>query len=98
MKKSAPDQRNALFTNNNSILPDFPAAGKLPRFVIEQLPTPLREPASVVQILIRFDAKQSLPDDVMGQVASAISTAKNRALTADCLTPGARAFWECLHD
>ena len=83
---------------NDAILPDRPAAATLPALVIEVLPTPLREPASVVQILIRFDAKQSLPDDVMGQVASAISTAKNRALTADCMTPGARAFWECPHD
>jgi len=96
--KSAPDQRNALFTNNDSILPDFPAAGKLPAFAIEVLPTPLREPASVVQILVRFDVKRHLPGDWAAQVLSVISRAKNRALTADCMTPGARAFWECPHD
>ena len=77
----------------NDILPDCPAANKLSSFVTEILPTPLREPASVVQILIRFDAKNPLPDDWAVTVASTISGAKNRALIADCMTPGANAFW-----
>jgi len=80
------------------ILPAKPAASKLPSFVIEVLPTPLRESATVVQIMLRFDAKHPLPDDVAAQVIATLNRAKNRALTADCMTPGARAFWECPHE
>ena len=81
-------------TNQRNVnLPSRPAASGLPSFVIEVLPTPLREPASVAQILIRFDAKQPLPDDVPRQVMAAITRAKNRALVADAMTTGTRAFW-----
>ena len=92
-KSATPDQESALFTTDNMILPDRAAANKLPTFTVEQLPTPLRESASVVQILVRFDAKQPLPDDAMAQVQSAIARAKNRALIVDCMTPSANASW-----
>ena len=97
-KSAPPYQETALFTTNTNILPAKPAASKLPSFVIEQLPTPLREPASIVQIMLRFDAKQPLPDDVAALVLSAINRAKNRALVADSMPPGARAFWEGCQD
>ena len=89
-----PGNFSAPTKEHNAILPDCPAASKLREFVIEQLPTPLREPATVVQILVRFDAKQPLPDDVAAQVMAAIHRARNRALTADCMAPATRAFWE----
>ena len=88
-----PGDFSATTKQHAAILPDSPAASKLPSFVIEVLPTPLREPASIVQLCIRFDAKQPLPDDAIQQVLSAINRAKNRALIADSMTPGAKAFW-----
>ena len=93
-----PGDFSATTKQHAAILPDSSAASKLPTFTVEQLPTPLRESASVVQILVRFDAKSALPDDAAIQVLCAINRAKNRALIADSLTPGARAFWEGCSD
>jgi hypothetical protein len=98
MKKSAPPyQETALFTTDDAILPAKPAASKIPGFVIEQLPTPLREPATVVHLSISFDARRPIPADVAAQVLSAINRARHRALTADCMTPATRAFWGSAH-
>jgi len=97
-KSAASDQESALLTTNNSILPDCPAASKLPTFRAEPLATPIREPQHNGQIRLAFDVRTPLPDDWAAQVLSAINHVKNRALIADSMTPGAKAFWEGCRD
>lgn len=76
-----------------AILPERPAADNCPTFVVEQMPTPLREPAHIAQVLVRFDAREPLPADAMSRCLAAIVQAKRKAEIACAMTPGARAFW-----
>ena len=62
-------------------------------FAVEQLATPLREPASIAQVLIRFDAREPLPADAMSRVLAAICDARRRALTVAAIPAKARPFW-----
>lgn len=81
-----------------AILPERPAANNCPTFIIEQIPTPLREPAHIAQVLIRFDAREPLPADAMSRVLAAICDARRRALTVAAIPAKARPFWAGVTD
>lgn len=67
-------------------------------FAVEHLATPLREPASIAQVLIRFDAREPLPADAMSRVLSMICEARRKAMIAHAMPRGARVFWGGLTD
>lgn len=67
-------------------------------FSVEHLATPLREPASIAQVLIRFDAREPLPADAMQRVLSMICEARRKAMIAHAMPRGARVFWGGLTD
>lgn len=77
----------------SQILPDRPAVGNT-AFAAEHLPTPLREPEHIAQVLVRFDAREPLPADAMSQVLAAICDARRRALNAAATPAKARPFWQ----
>lgn len=76
-----------------AILPERPAADNCPTFVVEQMPTPLREPAHIAQVLIRFDAREPLPAGAMSRVLAMICEARRKAMIAHAMPRGARVFW-----
>jgi len=67
-------------------------------FSVEHLATPLRESASIAQVLIRFDAHEPLPADAMSRVLAMICEARRKAMIAHAMPRGARVFWGGLTD
>ena len=90
--KSAPQPRDALFTTDSQILPSYPFRVNA-HFSAEVLPTPLREPATVVQLLIRWDTKAPLPSDWAQTAHCALLKASHRANVAEAMPSAAKAFW-----